>query len=51
MQFFNFLLFYPVFMSIYWIVGSIHFSFTREIRYSLNKKPDINVDELEGITF
>ncbi|WP_258564938.1 hypothetical protein, partial [Staphylococcus aureus] len=21
MQFFNFLLFYPVFMSIYWIVG------------------------------
>lgn len=51
MQFFNFLLFYPVFMSIYWIVGSIYFYFTREIRYSLNKKPDINVDELEGITF
>ena len=38
-------------MSIYWIVGSIYFYFTREIRYSLNKKPDINVDELEGITF
>ena len=37
-------------MSIYWIVGSIYFYFTREIRYSLNK-PDINVDELEGITF
>ncbi len=51
LQFFNFLLFYPVFMSIYWIVGSIYFYFTREIRYSLNKKPDINVDELEGITF
>ena len=33
-------------MSIYWIVGSIYFYFTREIRYSLNKKPDINVDEL-----
>lgn len=50
MQFLTFA-FYPVFMSIYWIVGSIYFYFTREIRYSLNKKPDINVDELEGITF
>lgn len=38
-------------MFIYWIVGLIYFYFIREIRYLLNKKFDINVDELEGIIF
>ncbi|MFW3583483.1 poly-beta-1,6 N-acetyl-D-glucosamine synthase IcaA [Staphylococcus caprae] len=50
MQFFNFLLFYPIFMSIYWIVGSIYYFFTKESPF--NKRDIVNNNEqIEGITF
>ncbi|MBO1199030.1 poly-beta-1,6 N-acetyl-D-glucosamine synthase [Staphylococcus simiae] len=51
MHFFNFLLFYPVFMSIYWIVGSIYYFFTKEITHKMNRKLDIDPEKLEGISF
>lgn len=38
-------------MSIYWIVGSIYYFFTKEITHKMNRKLDIDPDKLEGISF
>lgn len=49
MQFLTFA-FYPIFMSIYWIVGSIYYFFTKESPF--NKRDIVNNNEqIEGITF
>lgn len=38
-------------MSIYWIVGSIYYFFTKEITHKMNRKLDIDPEKLEGISF
>lgn len=43
----NFVLFYPIVMSLFWIVGTILYFFIIEIR--LKKK--VNKENLPGITF
>lgn len=38
-------------MSIYWIVGSIYYFFTKEITHKMHRKLDIDPEKLEGISF
>ena len=51
MHIFNFLLFYPIFMSIYWIVGSIYYFFIKEKPFNRLLLVKSEHQQVEGISF
>lgn len=51
MHVFNFLLFYPIFMSIYWIVGSIYYFFIKEKPFNRSLLVKSEHQQVEGISF
>ncbi|MCG1450017.1 poly-beta-1,6 N-acetyl-D-glucosamine synthase [Staphylococcus epidermidis] len=51
MHIFNFLLFYPIFMSIYWIVGSIYYFFIKEKPFNRSLLVKSEHQQVEGISF
>lgn len=51
MKIFNLLLFYPIFMSVYWIVGSIYYFLIKEIRLKRIRHFGKGGENVEGISF